>query len=117
MNAIGSLRRISTERDKSLARLAVDWAIYFFILMLGAFQFAHYPHCADYLADVTYPDLAGSILEKGTYVLRLQPQTTLPPGLPIILAMVGRLAGLSPVITFGVVAISTALGLITAYEL
>jgi hypothetical protein len=43
--------------------------------------------------------------------------TTLPPGLPLILALVGRFFGFAPVVMFKVIAASTALGLIAAYEL
>lgn len=112
-----SVPQAETTRSASLPRLAGDLAIYTFIVLLGAFQFAHYPHFADFSSDVTYPDLARSLLEKGLYEIRLLPQTTLPPGLPLLLALAGKLFGLSPAVAFGVVAVSTSLGLIAAYEL
>jgi len=104
-------------RTRRVATSIVDALAYVFILSLGIFQLVHYPHIADFVSDVTYPDLARSILEKGTYEVRLLPQTTLPPGLSLILALAGKLFGLSPAVAFGVVAISTALGLIATYEL
>ena len=94
-----------------------DWGICIFILFLGVFQLTHYPHFSDFASDVTYPDLANSLLEHGSYQIRLLPQTTLPPGLPFLLALAGKFFGLSPAVAFGVVAISTTLGLLAAYEL
>ena len=106
-----------TGRVVSLAYSPIDWAVYAFLLVIGAFQLTHYPHSADFSSDVSYPDLARSILEGGSYQIRLLPQTTLPPGLPFILAFAGKFLGLSPAVSFGVIAVSTALGLIAAYEL
>lgn len=113
---ISSLQALC-DREPRVVRSFADWAVYAFIVLIGAFQLLHYPHAADFLSDVTYPDLARSILEKGSYQIRLVPQTTLPPGLPFVLAFVGRFFGLSPAVAFGVVAVSTAMGLIAAYEL
>jgi len=101
----------------SLARPGVDWAIYAFVLILGGFQLTHYTRTADFVADPTYPDLARSILEHGAYQLRFLPQTTLPPGFPFILALIGRVTGFTPAGLFPVIAVSTALGLVFAYLL
>lgn len=94
----------------------LDVFVYAFVLLMGLFQFTHYPHTADFLSDVTYPDLARSLLQHGTYEVRLLPQTTLPPGLPFVLAAVEKFFGLAPVVAFRVIAAFTALGLIAAYE-
>ena len=112
-----SLPQALAVREASLAHSAADWAVYLFIAAIGVFQLLHFPHAPDFLGDVTYPDLARSLLEQGSYQIRLVPQTTLPPGLPIILALVGKFLGFSPAVEFGVVAVFTALGLIAAYEL
>jgi len=102
---------------KCVAGIAANAAMYMFLLLLGIFQFTHYPHFSDFMGDVTYPDLAHSILEHGTYQIRLLSETTLPPGLPLLLAFAGMLFGLTPRVEFGVVAFSSALGLIASYEL
>ena len=104
-------------REARLVRSIADWAVYVFIVLIGAFQLLHYPHAADFLTDVTYPDLARSILDKGSYQIGLLPQTTLPPGWPFVLALVGRFFGITPAVAFGVIAVSTVMGLIAAYEL
>jgi len=69
------------------------------------------------VVDATYPELARSILEQHSYQTRFLPQTTLPPGLPVVLAVVGWLAGFTPAVLFPVIAVSTTLALIAAYEL
>jgi lipid-A-disaccharide synthase-like uncharacterized protein len=117
MKTLRPLPQVHADLESSIARSVVDWAVYVFIVLIGAFQLVHYPHADDFLGDVTYPDLARSLLEKGAYQIRLLPQTTLPPGLPFILALVGKFFGISPAVAFGVVAVSTVMGLITAYEL
>jgi len=111
------LRPVQNERDERLPLSVADAAVYTFILLMGAFQVTHYPHTADFMNDMTYPDLARSILEKGSYQLRFLPQTTFPPGFPLILAAVGLFLGLSPATLFPVVTVSATLGIIAAYEL
>jgi len=88
-----------------------------FVLCIGAFQFTHYLQSADFLSDVTYSDPARTLLLHHRYEIRLFPETTLPPGLPIILAFVGIFFGFSPAVGFRVIAVSTAAGQIAAYEL
>lgn len=102
--------------DWGLSRSLANVAVYTFILLMGIFQLTHYPHTADFMNDVTYPDLARAILEKGSYQLKLLPETTFPPGFPIILAAVGMFFGLTPPALFPVVAISSSLSFIAAYE-
>jgi hypothetical protein len=110
------LRPVQNKRDDRLQYSVADVAVYAFILLMGVFQLTHYPHTPDFMNDVTYPDLARSILEKGSYQLRLLDQTMVPPGFPLILAAVGLFFGLSPAALFPVVAVSATLGLIAAYE-
>ena len=111
------MRSMQSTRDERRWRLVTDVVVYTFIVLIGAFQVTHYPHTADFMNDMTYPDLARSILEKGSYQLRFLPETTFPPGFPLILAAVGLLFGLSPSTLFPVVAVSAALGIVAAYEL
>jgi 4-amino-4-deoxy-L-arabinose transferase-like glycosyltransferase len=103
--------------DLSVPVWLVDAAVYSYLLVMGLFQLTHYFRSADFLSDATYPDLARSILEHGSYQIRFIPQTTLPPGLPIILALVGRFAGFGPAAMFSVIAVSTVLALTASYEL
>jgi len=111
------LRPVQNNRDERLRRSVADVAVYTFILLIGAFQLTHYLHTPDFMNDVTYPDLARSILDHGSYKIRLLPETTFPPGFPLILAGVGSFIGFSPAALFAVIAVSAMLGLIAAYEL
>ena len=109
----GLIQRV---RGASIPVRLADAAVYSYLLLMGLFQLTHYFRSSDLLADVTYPELARSILEQASYQIRFLPQTTLPPGLPLILALVGRFAGLTPAVLFSVIAVSATLGLIAAYE-
>ena len=110
------LRPLQGSHDEAISVSVVDVTVYALILLMGTFQLTHYPHTADFMNDASYPDLARSILEHGSYQLRFIPQTTLPPGFAMILAAVGSLFGLSPATLFPVVAVSTTLGLIATYQ-
>jgi len=94
-----------------------DWAVYALILLTGGIQFIYYTHAANFVTDPGYPDLARSILEQHSYQFDFLPETTLPPGLALILALVGRFLGLSPAVQFRVIAVATTFGLIVAYLL
>jgi hypothetical protein len=109
--------RLTQSHGPGLLTPIADWAIYASILFVGAFQFTHYTRFADFLIDATYPDLARSILEHGTYQISSLPQTLLPPGLPIILAIIGHWTGFTPRPLFSVIAVSTTLGLVITYQL
>jgi hypothetical protein len=111
------LRPFRGSQGASLRISIADLAVYIFILLVGAFQFTHYTRTADLVIDATYPDLARSILEQGSYQVRFLPQTTLPPGFPLILALVGRFVGFAPAILFRVIVVSATFGLFAAYEL
>ncbi len=102
-----------TRRETSLA----DLVVYALILLIGGIQFIYYPHAPDFIFDPGYPDLARSILEQHSYQFDFLPMTTLPPGLPLLLALVGRFFGLGPAVQFRVIAVFTALGLMVAYNL
>jgi hypothetical protein len=94
-----------------------DLVVYSLILLFGMLQFAYYERVPDFVNDTMYTDLAKAILEKGSYEFDYSPETTLPPGLPLILALVAKWAGFGPVAFFHVMAVSATLGSIAAYEL
>jgi len=93
MRSLKFPRSIQTAGGANLSISAADLAVYTCLILIGVFQLTHYPRTADFVADATYPDLARSIVEQGSYQIRFLPQTTLPPGFPFILAVVGWLAG------------------------
>jgi len=106
----------SSERTRNWI-FAIDGAVLALILLIGAIQFTYYPHTADFVSDPGYPDMARSLLDRGSYQFDYLPETTLPPGFPLILALAGRFWGLSPAVLFRVIAVFTTLGLIAAYFL
>ena len=110
------LRPVQNNRRERVRRTIADVGVYAFILLIGVFQLTHYLHAPDFMNDVTYPDLARSILDHGSYQIRLLPETTFPPGFPLILAAVGLLFGFTPAALFSLIAVSATLGLIATYE-
>ena len=61
--------------------------VYGTLLGIGALQLYFAVRLRDFIfGDVTYFELARSIVEKGFYGYDFRPETTLPPGLPWILA-------------------------------
>jgi hypothetical protein len=110
------LRPVQNDRRERVRRTVAAVAVYTFILLIGAFHLTHYLHTLDFMNDVTYPDLARSILDHGSYQIRLLPETTFPPGFPLILATVGLFLGLTPATLFPVIAVSATLGLIATYK-
>jgi hypothetical protein len=108
---------IRTIQRASAITPSVDLAVYGFLLLIGAFQFTHYPRSADFLNDPMYIDAAKSIVGKGSYQFNFLPVTTLPPGLSLLLALAGWMAGFTPAVMFHVIAVCTTLALIAAYQL
>ena len=115
MRALKVLRPIQNGHCGTGPFSALDVAVYSFVLLMGAFQLTHYPRSADFMNDATYPDLAQSILEQGSYQIRFLPQTTFPPGFTLILAAVGLFWGISPATMFPVIAVSATLALLVTY--
>jgi hypothetical protein len=117
MQSLTFAQPVESTRGASLPRSTADWAVYAFILVMGVFQFTHYLRTVDFVTDAGYPDLARSIVEQHSYQLSLLPETTLPPGLPFLLALVGWFAGFTPAVMFRVIAVCSTFGWIAAYEL
>jgi Dolichyl-phosphate-mannose-protein mannosyltransferase len=111
------LHAVRPVADASWVNPLVDFVVYAFILIIAVFQATHYLHTADFVNDATFPDLARSLVAQGAYQVSLHPQTTLPPGLPFLLAPVGRFFGFTPAALFPVIAVFTALALLTSYQL
>jgi hypothetical protein len=111
------LRRVLWARRSPNPFTVTDLIVYVSILLFFALQFAFYIRSADEVHDVMYLDLARSILEKASYQFDFSPETLLPPGFPLILALVGWVAGLSQAVLFHVVAVFSLLGWVAAYEL
>lgn len=105
--------RNDEHQDRRISR--VDLIVYLMILVLGGLQFAFYLR-ADALADARYVELAQSILRSHTYSFDFRPETMIPPGFPLIVALVSLVAGSGTSVLFHVMALSATLALIGSYE-
>lgn len=118
LRALGKLlSRIGNVHKLTAPGFAIDLAVYGVILLLGVAYFNFYLKTPDLTLDATYPELARSLVENGSYKFDFRPETMFPPGFPLILAFVERLAGTGQSIPYHVEAVFAALGLLVTYEL
>jgi hypothetical protein len=96
---------------------AIDLIVIICVLALGTLQFIGYLRAPGELADARYSELTRSILETGSYQFNFRPETLMPPGLPLILALICRAVGYSQAVLFHVMSISTTLALLASYAL
>ena len=98
--------------------LSIDVAVYVIIFTLGALQVGFSLRSGDFFTgDVTYFELARSIIARHFYGFDFRPETLLPPGFPAILAGLCVVLGCSYTVVIRSIAVSTTLGFIASYEL
>ncbi len=98
-------------------RLA-DFLVIACILTLGALALFSVDRASDFLYDdVYYADCARSLLERGFYGISDRPETTQPPGVSAILALLCLAGGCTRAVFLGAMAIFETLGFIACYEL
>jgi hypothetical protein len=106
------------QREKSESRTGTDIFVYGLVLAFGALQFGLSLRADDFfMGDVTYFELARSLVEKGYYGFDFTPQTTLPPGFPAILAAICVIVGCNFAVMSSSMAVFATLGFIVSYEL
>jgi hypothetical protein len=95
-----------------------DFAVYGLLIILGALQFFLSRRGADFAAggDVTYTELAKSIIAGTGYGFNSKPETMLPPGFPILLAVMSVILGVSHAVLVRTMGVFTTLALIFSYE-
>ena len=98
-----------------------DWrdvAVYVFLMSLGALEVFLARRSADFAAggDVTYTELAKSILAGTGYGFNFKPETMLPPGFPYLLALMSKVFGANHTVLVSIMGIFTTLALICSYE-
>jgi hypothetical protein len=107
-------QRRPKEKDTSY-RLA-DLLVIACILILGALAFFSRDRASDFLYDdVYYADCARSLLQRGFYGILDRPETTQPPGLSAILALLCLAGGCTRGVFLGAMAILETLGFLTCY--
>ena len=110
----------SVSREESLPgkgkRSLADLVVYCLILLLGAIAFTLCVKAPQELLDTRYSELAHSILKSASYQFDFRPETMIPPGFPLILAIIYRIAGYGQAVQYHVIALFTTLALIASYE-
>jgi len=95
-----------------------DLIVFVLIAVLGTSVVLLHQRTADFLGDdVFYADAAKSLLHNGFYGVNGNPETTQPPGLTGILAVLFAMFGYSYAICVGAMAVFETLGFLAAYEL
>lgn len=101
---------------RSVRRDPTDVIVYGVLIALGVLQIVLSRHNSDFVGDVTYLELAKSILGGKGYGFNFKPETMLPPGFPYLLAFFTLFLGTSYAVLVRTMAVFTTLGLLFAYE-
>jgi hypothetical protein len=104
------------EVSSSLCR--VDFLVFAVIIGFGALQCCYSQPWADFRwEDVFYADSARAIAQQGFYGINGCSETNMPPGLSVILALIGYVYGYSHAVFLRAMTIFGTLGFLASYEL
>jgi len=96
----------------------IDILLLSLIVLFGISAVLVHQRTHDFMGDdVSYADLAKSLLQHGFYGIDGKPETTQPPGFAAILALLFAMSGYSYAICMGAVAVFEMLGFLATYEL
>ena len=94
-----------------------DLIFFMLVVVFGGSAVLLHPQTADFGGEhVFYADAAQSLLDHGFYGVEGHPETTQPPGLAGILAVLFSMFGYSYAVCVGAMAVFEALGFLVAYE-
>ena len=94
-----------------------DFLVFLLIAVFGVSTVLLHHRAADFLAeDVFYADAAQCLLHYGFFGVNGVPETTQPPGLAAILAVLFSIFGYSYAVCVGAMAVFETLGFLVAYE-
>lgn len=103
----------SQQRDLAVVDVLVCAAI----LALGAFQLYAHLRSSDFpFEDVAYFEQAKSLLHNGFYGFNSVPEKVQPPGLPLLLALICKIAGCRYGVLLGSMAVFLTLGFLVWYQ-
>jgi len=95
-----------------------DLIVFLLIVVFGASAILLHQRTSDFLSeDAFYADAAQSLLHHGFYGVNGNPETTQPPGLACILAVLFAMSGYSYAICVVAMAVFETLGFMAIYEL
>jgi hypothetical protein len=105
-------------QEESSSFRQIDVVVFTLILSIGALQFFYTARAPDFLGDdVFWADSARSLVDHGYYGINGYAETNMPPGLPMLLALL-RIAGVGGHVAYlrALVVLGT-LGFLASYEL
>jgi hypothetical protein len=104
--------------EKDTSHRMADFLIIAGILVLGALAFFSRDRASDFLYDdVYYADCAKSLLARGFYGILDRPETTQPPGVSAILALLCLAGGCTRAVFLSAMAIFETMGFLACYVL
>jgi hypothetical protein len=101
---------------RSDGRNLQDLYVYLLIIALGVMQFMMTCRASDFVGDAYYFELAKSLLAGKGYGFNSKPQTMLPPGFAVLLAVLIRALGTNYATLVRAMPVFTTLGFLTTYE-
>lgn len=105
-------------KEKDASYQLADVLIVACILVLGAFAFFSRDRAGDFLYDdVYYADCAKSLLARGFYGILDRPETTQPPGVSAILALLCFAGACTRAVFLSAMAVFETLGFLACYAL
>ncbi len=114
-SAVTESRKAST---RFLPFSRTDFIFVVLILLFGGSAVLFHQRTSDFWGDdVFYADAAQSLLHRGIYGVNGNPETTQPPGLAVMLAMLFSVFGYSYPVAVGAMAVCETLGFLLVYAL
>jgi hypothetical protein len=111
---------VNSQPRESLGRLTVsatDVLVWGAIVGLGALQFYSHLRAQDFpFEDVAYFEQAKSLLHDGYYGFNSVPERVQPPGLPLLLALICKIAGCRYGVLLSSMSVFFTLGLLVWYQ-
>ena len=93
-----------------------DLLVYLVLIGLGTLAFVLSCRATDFVGDAYYFELARSIAKGAGYMFDFRPQTMVPPGFPLLLALMTMIVGSSYAVLVRSMAVFSTLALIATYE-
>ena len=115
---VAPLNDQNDNRSQRRALATVDMFVYAAILVLGAFYLYSHLRSSDFpFEDVAYYEQAKSILHDGYYGFNSVPERVQPPGLPLLLALICKIAPCRYGVLLSSMGVFLTLGLLVWYQI
>jgi hypothetical protein len=105
-------------RSQQRDLVVVDFLVYAAILALGAFELYSHLRAPDFpFEDVAYFEQAKSLLHDGYYGFQSVPERVQPPGLPLLLALICKVAGCRYGVLLSSMPVFLSMGFLVWYQI